>query len=587
MKEERYSVDFCVVGGGLSGMAAALAAARHGATVALVQDRPVLGGNASSEVRMHVCGAHGSNRRETGIVEELMLDNYRYNTRPTYTGWDAVLYGKVQYQKGVTLLLNASVCDATMDGSRIRSVRAWQTTTQKWITVEAKLFADCSGDAVLAPLSGADFRMGREGRAEFGEPIAPLVPDTRTMGMSCLFQAREYPEPQPFVPLPWANLYTDASQLPARHMDVFRTNFWWIELGGMVNSIADTETCREELLRIAYGVWNYLKNHAPDRDRYANLALDWVGFLPGKRESRRYYGDHILTQHDVEAGGRFPDTVAYGGWSMDDHFPEGFYSKRKEGTIYHPAPSPYGIPYRSLYSRNVGNLFCAGRDISATHSALSSTRVMATCALMGQAVGTAAAIAARDNLSPRGVYERRLAELQQTLMDDDCWLPGFRRGIPPVCAAALLRAGDGDPAPLRNGLDRPDDTSDNAWAAPVGTPVEYVFPAPVALTEARLVFDSDLNRTDPSRTEGQRRLLNMRYFVGLNDAPFAPPATLVRDFRLEALDAAGDWATVARVADNHQRLVRVALSAHCRGLRLVVERTWGCETPRVFAFDCH
>ena len=193
MKELRYSVDFCVVGGGLAGMAAALAAARHGATVALVQDRPVLGGNASSEVRMHVCGAHGPNRRETGIVEELFLDNFRYNTRPTYTGWDAVLYGKVQYQKGVTLLLNASVCDAAMDGPRIRSVRAWQTTTQRWITVEAKLFADCSGDAVLAPLSGADFRMGREGRAEHGESIAPLVPDTRTMVMSCLFQAREYP----------------------------------------------------------------------------------------------------------------------------------------------------------------------------------------------------------------------------------------------------------------------------------------------------------------------------------------------------------------------------------------------------------
>ena len=586
MKELRYSVDFCVVGGGLAGMDAALAAARHGATVALVQDRPVLGGNASSEVRMHVCGAHGPNRRETGIVEELLLDNFRYNTRPTYTGWDAVLYGKVQYQKGVTLLLNASVCDAAMDGPRIRSVRAWQTTTQRWITVEAKLFADCSGDAVLAPLSGADFRMGREGRAEHGESIAPLVPDTRTMGMSCLFQAREYPEPQPFVPLPWANLYTDASQLPHRWMDVFRTNFWWIELGGMVDSIADTETCREELLRIAYGVWNYLKNHVPDRDRYANLALDWVGFLPGKRESRRYYGDHILTQHDVEAGGRFPDTVAYGGWSMDDHFPEGFYSKRHEGTIYHPAPSPYGIPYRSLYSRNVENLFCAGRDISATHSALSSTRVMATCALMGQAVGTAAAIAARDSLSPRGVYERRLAELQQTLMDDDCWLPGFRRGIPSVCSAALLRAGAGDPASLRNGMDRPDDASDNAWTAPVGTPVEYVFPAPAALTEARLVFDSDLDRTDPSRADGQKKLLTMRYYVGLADAPFAPPATLVRDFRLETLDAAGEWTVAARVTDNHQRLARVALSARCRGLRLVVERTWGCAEPRVFAFDC-
>ena len=585
MKELHLHVDFCVVGGGLAGLCAALAAARRGASVALVQDRPVLGGNSSGEVRMHVCGAHGPNRRETGIVEELFLDNFRYNARPSYAGWDAVLYGKAQYQKGLELVLNASVCAARMDGARIRSVRAWQCTAQRWVEVEAALFADCSGDAVLAPLSGADFRMGREGRAEHGESIAPLVPDTRTMGMSCLFQAREYPDPQPFVPFPWANRYETAADLPARGMDVFRTNFWWMEVGGMVDSIGDTETCREELLRIAYGVWDYLKNRSPDRDRYARLALDWIGFLPGKRESRRYYGDHILTQNDVEAGGRFPDTVAYGGWSMDDHFPEGFHSRSLVGTTYHPAPSPYGIPYRSLYSRNVPNLFCAGRDISATHSALSSTRVMATCALEGQAVGTAAAIAARDGLDPRGVGQSRLAELQQALMDDDCWLPGFRRGIPSACAAAMLRAAAGDPAPLRNGIDRPDDASDNAWRAPVGTPVEYLFPAPAHFAEARLVFDSDLDRTDPSRPEGQTKLLNMRYYVGLGDAPFAPPATLVRDFRLETLGADGEWSLAAHVADNHQRLVRVPLSGHCLGLRLVVERTWGCDNPRVFAFD--
>lgn len=608
MKNERISVDFCIVGGGLTGMAAAIAAARHGATVALVQDRPVLGGNCSSEIRMHVCGAHGPDRRETGIVEELFLDNFRYNTRPTYTGWDAVMYGKVQYQKGVTLVLNASVCSAEMDGARVKSVRAWQTTTEKWIDVEASLFLDASGDAVLAPLTGADFRMGREGRAEHNESIAPLVPDTRTMGMSCLFQAREFPEPQPFIPMPWANLYTKPEDLPMRSMDVFTTNFWWIELGGMVHSISDTEVCREELLRIAYGVWNYLKNYAPNKERYANLALDWVGFLPGKRESRRYYGDVVLTENDVAAGGRFPDTIAYGGWSMDDHFPEGFYSKRREGTIYHPAPSPYGIPYRSLYSRNIENLFCAGRCHSATHSALSSTRVMATCSLMGQAVGTAAAIAARDGLTPRDVYEQRLAELQATLMDDDCWLPGFRRAVSPLCAAAGLTASAGDAEALRDGFDRPgidpatawpypqEQTSpecaataraQHAWQAPVGAPAEYRFDAPSDVSEARLVFDSDLNRTDPARGRGQSRLLNMRYYTGVQDTPFAPPATLVRDFRLEALSGDGTWTEVASVRDSHQRLVRVPLHlTGAYGLRLIVERTWGCDAPRVFAFEC-
>ncbi len=593
--DERYDTDLCIVGGGLSGLCAALAAARHGARVVLVQDRPVLGGNSSSEVRMHICGARGLNRRETGIIEELQLDNYFYNTRPSFSTWDAVLYGKAQYQPGLTLVLNASVCSLEMDGDRIRSVRAWQTTTQKWIDVSAPLFADCSGDAVLAPLSGAEFHMGREARAEFDESIAPIVADARTMGMSCLFQAREYPAPQPFRPLPWANKYKHPEDLPKRSVDIFTTNFWWMEIGGMVDAIKDTETCREELLRIAYGVWDYLKNHAPEKDRYANFALDWVGFLPGKRESRRYLGDHILTQNDVSAGGKFDDVVAYGGWSMDDHFPEGFHSAEKIGTIFHPAPSPFGIPYRTLYSRNVANLFCAGRSHSATHTAMSSTRVMATCALMGQAVGTAAAIAARDGLTPRGVYERRIAELQSTLMDDDCWLPGLLRPISDICRDASLTSPVGDAAALRSGMDRPEPIADNAptgasnaWTAPIGTPAEYRFASPVSPTSARLVFDSDLNRNDPSRKRGQSWLLNMRYYVGKDDTPFAPPATLVRDFHIEALDANGAWHKVAEVTDNPQRLVRMPLAdcADILGLRLVIDRTWGCETPNVFAFEC-
>ncbi|MBR1836754.1 MAG: FAD-dependent oxidoreductase [Kiritimatiellae bacterium] len=585
MQTEKIEVDFCVVGGGLAGLCAAIAAARRGAKVALVHDRPVLGGNSSSEIRMHVCGARGENTRETGLVEELMLDNYRYNTRPTYSGWDAVLYGKAQYQPGLTLVLNASVSSAAAEGGKIRSVRAWQCTTQRWIEIEAALFADCSGDAVLAPLSGALFRQGREARGEYGESIEPVEADSCTMGASCLFQAREYAEPQPFVPLPWTNRYESAADLPDRFMDVFQTNFWWMEVGGTEDTLSGAEKCREELLRIAYGVWDYLKNRSPDRARYERLALDWVGFLPGKRESRRYVGDHVLTQGDVESGGRFPDVVAYGGWPMDDHFPEGFHYRGAVGTTYHPAPSPYGIPYRCLYSRNVGNLFCAGRDMSATHAALSSTRVMATCALEGQAVGVAAAIAVRDGLSPRAVGAERLAELQGALLDDDCWLPGVPRRIPEPCAGAELTAGAGEPEPLRSGIDRPVGGASNGWTAPVGTPVEYRFEQPAALSSCRLVFDSDLDRGDPSRKEGQTRLLNMRYWTGIDDSAFAPPATLVRDFRLEVLGDGGAWTLAATVRDNHQRLVRVPLSATCRGLRLVVERTWGTPTPRVFAFD--
>ena len=590
MKELRYSVDFCVVGGGLAGMAAALAAARHGATVALVQDRPVLGGNASSEVRMHVCGAHGPNRRETGIVEELFLDNFRYNTRPTYTGWDAVLYGKVQYQKGVTLLLNASVCDAAMDGPRIRSVRAWQTTTQRWITVEAKLFADCSGDAVLAPLSGADFRVGREARSEYGESEAPPEADSCTMGNSILLQAMEFATPQAFVAPPWAIDFSAPEKrrwVLNRGADPTDNNYWWIEVGGADDSIGNAEKHRDELLPIAYGVWDWIKNKCEEREKFRNFGLEWVGSLPGKRESRRYLGDHVLAQGEVQTGGDFPDVVAYGGWKIDNHYPKGFWHDGP-GTKYTDCPSPFGIPYRSLYSRNVPNLFFAGRDISCTHVAMSATRVMATCGLCGQAVGTAAAIAARERLDPRDVSKGPLlAELQRTLLDDDCMLPGLRREVRGPCANARLAATAGDGvARLRDGMDRDWDDGEHGWRAPLGSAAEYRFAEEVELHEARIVFDSHLDRREKGRPLGGDDICSQgRYYRALADKPRIVPETLVRSFRIDRLDADGSWKPEAEVTDNHQRLVCVPLNCRARGLRLVPLSTWGAPDAHVFAFD--
>lgn len=261
-------------------------------------------------------------------------------------------------------------------------------------------------------LSGAEFRIGREARDEFDEDIAPEIADRKTTGMSCLLQGRETTSPHTFIPPEWAYTYPDDGCFPERdHQLTGNQNFWWIELGGEQDSIHDTEALRDELLKVTFGVWDHIKNQG--NHNAENWALEWIGFLPGKRESRRYIGDHILMQNDIRAEGRFEDIVAYGGWTMDDHFPAGF---KHPGypNIFHPAPSPYGIPYRSLYSKNIDNLLFAGRNISATHAALSSTRVMATCSVIGQAVGTAASIAVKNNLSPRGVYREKLGELKQT-----------------------------------------------------------------------------------------------------------------------------------------------------------------------------
>ena len=207
MKHETHNVDFCIVGGGMTGLCAAIAAARRGVRVALVQDRPMLGGNASSEVRMHIGGAHGKNNRETGILEEIMLESLYRNPLRNYSIWDSILYEKARFEDNIILLLNCSCNDAQMDGDQIRSIKGWQSTSETWHTVKADLFADCSGDSILVPLSGAEFRMGREAESEFNESIEPEEADNKTMGMSCLIQARETDRPQSFMPPIWANTY--------------------------------------------------------------------------------------------------------------------------------------------------------------------------------------------------------------------------------------------------------------------------------------------------------------------------------------------------------------------------------------------
>ena len=583
MRSLCHAVDFCVVGGGLSGLCAAVSAARRGLRVALLHDRPVLGGNASSEVRMWISGAHGPNHRETGIVEEIQLENNYRNPSSNYSIWDSVLYELAHLEPTLTLLLNCSVNQAEMVGNRIAKVKGWQMTTETWHTVEAPLFADCSGDSILAPLSGAEFRVGREAADEFGEDIEPPVADRKTMGMSCLIEARETDSPKRFIPPRWARSFPTEEDLPNRgHGHTGLSNFWWIELGGEHDSIHDTEMLRDELLKIAFGVWDHIKNHGDHGAE--NWELAWVGFLPGKRESRRCVGDHILTQNDVRAEGRFDDIVAYGGWSMDDHHPGGFNHPGKP-TVFHPSPSPYGIPYRCLYSRNVENLFFAGRNISCTHAAMSSTRVMATCALLGQAVGTAAAFAVSNGTGPRGVYRNHIGEVQQALMDDDCYLPGQRRQVARLSADADLRASEGDPEPLRNGVDRPVEQDKNAWEGSPGAAIEYHFKEAREIRQARIVFDSDLNRKGQGVNSGYVEKNSLSNYP-LSQPARTVPKTMTKAFRLEIRDAAdGTWRPIARQDENHQRLVRIPLQGRTRGVRLIPESTWGAETIRIFAFE--
>ncbi len=570
---EAHEFDVCVIGGGMAGICAAIASARNGAKTALVHDRPVYGGNASSEVRMWICGAHGKHNKETGLLEEIQLENQYRNSSLNYSVWDSVLYGKVHFQPNLTPFLNCSVTDAETDGDRIVSVKAWQLTSQTWHTIHAKTFIDCSGDSILAAVTPAEFRTGREARHEFDEDIEPAEADAKTMGNTLLIQLRRCEDAQPFTPPRWAYKFTRPEDLPNRMSGVQAHNFWWLEIGGLVDTIRDAESIRDELMKITYGVWDYIKNYAPERETAANWAIEWFGALPGKRENRRYVGDHILTQNDVRSG-TFEDIVAYGGWSMDDHHPAGLYYPGRP-TIFHPAPSPYGIPYRSLYSRNISNLLCAGRNISVTHAALSSTRVMATCAIIGQAAGTAAALCTKYNCAPRSLSSgERLRELQRTLMDDDCWLPGLLRPSGALAQGARLAA-EGQNGPLLlDGMERDRDSDSHAWTGALGASIEYRWTETVNIGGARFVFDSNLaNEKRMPCTYPQKGNRNI------------VPSQLVSGFRIDAQDENGQWRLAYRERDNYQRLVTVPLGVRAKALRFVPEATWGAQAARVFAFE--
>ncbi len=560
MKHLSYQTDLCVVGGGLAGLCCAIAAARHGIRVVLMQDRPVLGGNSSSEIRMWVCGSHGKDNRESGIVEELFLENYYQNPAHKYALWDSVLYEKAKAEPNLTLLLNTSCLDATMDGDRIVCIKGWQSNAESFHTVNATYFADCSGDSILAPLTGAAHMYGREAKAEFDERIPPDVADKKTMGMSCLFQIRETDHKVSFTPPAWAYRYETDADLPFKNHNK-TTNFWWIEIGGEWDCIHDTDRCRDELLKICYGVWDHMKNygdHGVD-----NWELEWIGFLPGKRESRRYVGKYIVTQNDVEAEGRFEDLVAYAGWSMDDHFPEGFYYTKGYPTIFHPAPQPWGLPLRCMIARDVQNLVFAGRNISVTHAAMSSSRVMATCAILGQALGTAVAMATKQGCAVEAVD---IPALQQALMADDCYLPWQQRQVPQLTLDALCNA-----PVVRNGKERGEE---NLWCGEEGDFVEYVFDRDTRISEIRLVFDNDMNRN----------YHNMPCNYPLVEERFHLPRTLIKAYLIEAEDENGEQFTI-KVSDNHQRFVRHAVDWKVKRIRFVPLGTHGCAQFRLFDFE--
>ena len=426
--EQILDTDLVVAGGGLAGTCAAITAARAGIRVVLIQDRPVLGGNASSEVRLWILGATshmGNNNRwarEGGVMDEILVENLYRNPEGNPLILDTILLEKVVEEPNITLLLNTAVHDVEKDGAdTISSVRAWCSQNSTSYLVKAPLFCDATGDGIVGFLSGAAFRMGAESREEFGEGFAPETAYGELLGHSLYFYSKDTGRPVKFTAPSFA--LKDIAMIP-RYREIRATDsgcrFWWFEYGGRLDTVHQTEAIKWELWKVAYGVWDYIKNSGrfPEAE---TMTLEWVGTIPGKRESRRFEGDCILTQRDIVEQREHSDAVSFGGWAMDLHPADGVYSDLPSCTQWH-AKGVYQIPYRTMYSRNIPNLFLTGRLISVSHVAFGSTRVMATCAHNGQAVGMAAVLCRRDSVLPRDLG---IVELQRELMKAGQYIPGM------------------------------------------------------------------------------------------------------------------------------------------------------------------
>ncbi len=411
------SYDFVVVGGGIAGMCASAAAARLGCKVALINDRPVLGGNNSSEIRVHLGGSielgpnEGLGRviREFGHAREgnaRFGDYYEDEKKSEF----------IENEKNVTLYANYRAISVKMNGDKIESIVIQHIETGKEIRLAAPLFSDCTGDGTIGYLAGADYTSGRESRAEYGEELAPEVADKMTMGASTQWYSLDTNKKTTFP------VFKYGVEFNEENCEKVTMGEWKWETGMNLDQISQFEHIRDYGLLVVYSNWSFLKNELKDNEKYKNRELGWLAYVAGKRESRRLFGDYVLKQDDVDKNVFHEDASFTTTWSIDLHFPDpvntaNFPGEEFKAATKHIRIYPYAVPYRCLYSRNVDNLFMAGRNISVTHVALGTVRVMRTTGMMGEVVGMAASLCKKHNAMPRKIYQSYLPELK-TLMKE-------------------------------------------------------------------------------------------------------------------------------------------------------------------------
>lgn len=434
VEKEEVSYDVVVVGGGMAGCMAAVSASRQGVKVALVQNRETLGGNASMEhmippvgtVKNLIKGYENLDPRETGLIEEVST----HAGQEYLTGWKSItrrLTNLVSAEPNIDLFLNTHAFDVKKKENNLSEIQTVDLKTGKQIKVKGKIFIDCTGDGIVGIKAGAEYTKGREERSKYGESKAPEIADSSTLGSSLKYWYDKDDKINSFITPEWAYQFKSPRDFPKGRLPHLSTNDridhqWMIELGGTADTFVDAEEIRDDLLRLIYGIWGFRKNY-DDRETAAmdSMKLVWVSHVLSTRETYRLLGDYVLNENDINEQILFPDRVAYGGWGLDDHPSEGFFQKDHFNNHTH-AGILFSIPFRCLYSKNINNLLMAGRNISVSHVALTGTRVMLTTSVIGQAVGTAAAMCVDRELKPRELYKECIQDLQQQLLKDGSYI---------------------------------------------------------------------------------------------------------------------------------------------------------------------
>lgn len=547
--------DLIVVGGGMAGVCAAIQAARLGLRTTLLERELVLGGNANSTFKLHLEGANSpsSYARETGIIEELEADAMHEgafiepsgNMYGYFNSMFSDLLRRKCTEAGVDLMLKTVVTGVETSNHRIIRLRAFDMMTHKEITMPVHQIIDASGDGIVALSSGADFRMGREAKAEFDESFAHDKADNQIMGSSLMFILRDTGRPIQYTPPPGTPVFKTQQELPMYSTSAWDPHaklavIWTTEHGGHLDTMHDDRKIYDGLLKNVHGITDYIKNRGDFGAE--NFELFWISEFIGKREGRRFLGDHILSQKDLFEPRNFADAVAFGGRPVDLHEMSADHSQYK--VIFHGKPPVYGIPLRCLYSRNISNLLLTGRLISGTHVALGSYRIMKTLSTTGQAVGAAAYMCAKKGISAKQLASNP-EELRQLLLKEDATILNAKNEDPHDLArsakvTASSEISDSPAVNIINGINRQTAASPtNMWISsqPLPQSIELDFGKSVGISCVQLAFDTDLNANRGTD-------INMKAY----------PVT-ARNYRIQAYQDE-NWIDLASITGNYYRMRR-------------------------------